>query len=1075
MTSRYFATAFLIFSLGVQLALDLSLVRNAAEAQNKKKQTAKATPKKATAEKPKTIGDILKNIEKKAEKVQFSKQKSALPQTTQQQAAQVNFRQVKPPASKKLYYEEGTDEAELEKVLDEQINQLYNLTQQYKRSSKRGELWLRLAELYVEKARLIEFRLQARHDQQMEAFQAGKIKTKPKLNLEPSLAYNRKAIQLYEWFIRDFPKDPKMDQALFFLGFNHFELNEVKKGQEYYLRLTKEYPNSQYVVESNFALGEYNFENEKWKEALSFYSKVAQEKKSRLYSFALYKSAWCYYKMQNTKRGLTFLEQVILEGRRSKGAKEGGHGGVSRVRLATEAIKDLIVFYAEAGDPSKARDYFEDVVGKRSASANLAKLANYYMDTGNRTAARTMFRDLIAEDPTAPRAFDYQHNIVKMLQYASASTAFKDELYTWIEGYGPNSPWAAANEKDKELVKKANEVMESTLRNYVLQQHQTAQNSRARSSQQSARNGYELYFKTFGRSARADEMHFFYGELLFDLEDYDRAAQNYNWVTENAPKSAYYDKALLNALLALEKRLPTYDKIKKVVGDSTQPVEFDTTIKNFEQAAIKYLDAKPKGENVVNVKYRLGTLYYYFNQFDPAIRIFNDIIKNHSKSEFAKHSANHLLDIYNLKKDYVGLQAAADEILSVSDLAKSDVGNQIRDIKLRTDFKLATDLEAKKDYSGAAKAYESFALKNKTNALAVPATFNAAVNYERAGDTIKALTMYSMVYENRGKGHEDLKSKSFKFLPPLYEKTGQYQKAAQYFEGYANQNPKDPVAGEYLFNAAVIYDGLNQFANAVRNYEKYFQQSKKADRFETLFLLARIAERQGRPDAAIAQYEKYINSGTSNALGVVEAHYRIAKIHESRKRVKPAEEWFQKTVAVQLRLSRRGQPVGAAFAAEAKFKLVFKTYNELLSTRIPQDPKAQAAAVQKKLALVNRLKEQLKEVIAYDDGYQIVAALTLQAQSLHHMYDAILAAPLPKGLNAEELKQYKEGVQKIADPFKTQALETYAAAISRGYELQAYNDWLIKAMRNSAALKGENTPIMNTQVILTKLPDWMGM
>src|SRR5690606_25208167 len=131
------------------------------------------------------------------------------------------------------------------------------------------------------------------------------------------------------------------------------------------------------------------------------------------------------------------------------------------------------------------------------------------------------------------------------------------------------------------------------LRNHVLQQHQTAQNSRTKSSQQLARSGYELYFTTFEKAPKNDEMHFFYAELLFDLGDYEKAATHYNWIISHTPNSTYFDKAVLNSLLAYEKRLPSEDRIKKVIGDRTDPIEFDDRIKDFEKAAYRYFEKAP--------------------------------------------------------------------------------------------------------------------------------------------------------------------------------------------------------------------------------------------------------------------------------------------------------------------------------------------------------------------------------------------------------------------------------------------------------------------------------------------------
>ncbi|MGZ5522893.1 MAG: tetratricopeptide repeat protein, partial [Chthoniobacterales bacterium] len=551
-----------------------------------------------------TVGDLLKRIEDNTKKVQLgTKSKSALPQFKKAAApapvmTHENLAQIKPPSRSSLYYEEGTNEAALEKITDQGINQLYKLTQQFKTSKRRGELWLRLAELYVEKARLIEYRLQQTYDGQISQFQQGKLKKKPVLDLRASQEYNRKAVQLYEWFLRDFPKDPKIDQALFFLGYNYFELDQAEKGKDYYKRLTNEYPKSSYIEESNFALAEYYFDREKWADALKHYDAVAANKRARLYSFALYKLAWCQYKTGKVKDALISLEKVIRAGRVAKGSQDGSASGVGRIRLATEAQKDLVVFYAEAGTAKDARAYFEEIAGEKHTFGLLEKLAYYYTDVGNREGARYIFRQLIEERPSAPKAYDYQYQIVSMYTSTDKGEVFKAELYNWIQNYSPDSEWAKANAKDKELIAKAHQLIETTLRNHVLQQHQTAQNSRVPEAQKSARAGYELYFQTFREGAHLDEMHFFYGELLFDMGDYDLAATHYGYVAENAPKSQYYEKAVLNTVLAREKGLPKEEDLKKQVGDRLEPVAFNTNVKGFEVAAIRYVNGFPKGENV---------------------------------------------------------------------------------------------------------------------------------------------------------------------------------------------------------------------------------------------------------------------------------------------------------------------------------------------------------------------------------------------------------------------------------------------------------------------------------------------
>lgn len=1023
-----------------------------------------------------TVGDLLKKIDKNTKKVTIKKDSTSLPAFKKQETLlkKTNLYEVKPPSRSTLYYEEGTNEAELEKITDQGIRQLYKLTQQFKTSKRRGELWLRLAELYVEKSRLIEYRLQQNYDDNIAKFNKGETKTRPKLDLTPAQDYNRKSVQLYEWFLRDFPKDEKVDQALFFLGYNYFELNQPEKGKDYYKKLTDQHPKSPYIEESNFALGEYYFEREMWTDALKHYTSVASNKRARLFSFALYKQAWCQYKTGAVKQALQSLERVIRAGRVAKGSQDGSAGGVSRIRLATEAQKDLVIFYAEAGTPQHARGYFEEIAGEKHAFGLLEKLAYYYADIGNREGARLIFRDLIREKPNSPKAYDYQYQIVTMYVSTDSKETFKNELYNWIQNYSPNSEWASANKKDKELIGRANQLIETTLRNHVLQNHQTAQNSRVASAQKSAKLGYELYFTTFKESAKLDEMHFFFAELLFDMGDFQTAAQHYTWIVENAPNSPYAEKANLNTILALEKGLPKEEDLKKQVGDSLEPVAFSKNVQLFEVASEKYARQFPKGESVPAMRYKMGALYYYHNQFDKALGAFNGIIKDYPKSPYAQYSANLTLDIYNLKKDYAGLEKAGEDILSNEDLAKSQVGQQVKGVLQRASFKKAQDLEAKKDYAGAAKAYEEFAAKNAGGELHTPASFNAAVNFERAGDLFKAVGMYAVVLGDKNPKNEGLKKSASQFVAALYEKTGQYQKAAEAFEGYAKAHPKDKESIAFYYNAAVIRDGMNSYNQAVANYEKHIEQARGQDKWEAKFQEAQLYERRGNISKALDLYKEYYDARPKNSSALIESAYKVAVIHAKKGRKTDAEDWQKKVIYQQKKLSTREQPIGVAYAAEFKYGMVSKTFDEMRAIRIPQNPQRQQAAVKQKLALLERLKEQLKEVIKYDDGPYIVNSLALIGQAYQHMAAAIYAVPLPKGLDEEGLKQYKAGIDGVAKPFGDEAIKNYESAIERGFALEGYSDGLKTAQRELNRLNKEKFPDFGERANLTKLPDLMG-
>lgn len=951
----------------------------------------------------------------------------------------INLSAVKPPRSSEILKYENADQAEYEKTLDLQVKELYKLTQQYRNSSTRGELWLRLAELYVEKSALVDARKQDDYDKKLAAFQSGKTKSKPKLDVAEAREYNRKAIQLYEWFLRDYPKDSKVSQALFFLGYNHFELGDSKKGSTYYNRLTKEYPNSPFVGEAHFALGEYHFENEKWADAYKEYSQIIKDQRHRLNTFALYKGAWCLYRVGKTEQGIKYLDFIIKgSGNDGRGSLAGGRK-LNTSRLEAEALRDLVVFFAETGDTKRAVEYFK-AINSKEARNNIEKLAYILADKGNREGSKEVFRMLIAQDPTGKKAFEYQYQIVQAYFYSKNSPQFKEELYRWIADYDHKSAWYAANKEDEAFIQNSVKLREQTLRNYILQQHQTAQNSRAAFSRKSASEGYRLYFQEFSNSPQAADMHFFQAELLYDMGQFDEASAEYSWVAENAPTSKYGPKASQNVLLSIEKALPKDAELQQRVGTSIEPLPMDPKVERFIKYASLYLQKFPNSDKDAEIRFRIGRLYYQTNNFAPAEKFFKEIVQRHPKTKYSEYSANLLLDIYDLKKDYAGLEKMGSELLANDTIAGSKAGSDIRNVLEKANFKKGQDLEADKKYAESAIQFQLFASQNPKSEFATMALFNAGVNFERAGRNSDAVQNYKKVVQSNDKSAAPLKPKAQKLLAKLYQDSGQFDESASLFKQLVKDNPKDPLAPNYLFNAAAMYQAMGKTTESVNTYREYMDLNKNAtENAETVFTIAQMQRKSGNKQAAINQYKEYIDLPHATNDKRLESNFWIYDIGRSLGRHKDPEEAAQNVLGLQKKLSGEKRTAANAFVAKIKFVEAKDTFGSLKQVTIPADPAKQKKAVDRKLEMMNKLNQELTEVIKLDSAEEIVGALDLLGDSNRHMAEAIENTPLPAGLKEEQKRIYKTEIEKISTPFRKKAEESYKLAVERGSDLDVYN------------------------------------
>lgn len=1065
------------YSILLSLVGHVSFSENVFAATQKQKEANAA--QNAKKRKKMTVGELLKKVKEDSRGGKIATlQKGAInlpkAQLTFEPRQSVNLNQVKPPKSSEILKYDNSDQAEYEKTLDLQIKELYKLTQQYKASPNRGELWLRLAELYVEKSALVDTRKQDDYDKKLKDFQAGANKNKPTLDLAEAREYNRKAIQLYEWFLRDYPRDSKISQALFFLGYNHFELGDYKQGAFYYGRLTKEFPKSPFVGEAHFALGEFYFENEKWADAYKEYSQIIKDKKHRLNTFALYKGAWCLYRLGKTEQGIQYLDFIVKGGGNdSRGALSGGKK-LNTSRLESESLRDLVIFFADTGDTQRAVAYFRNI-NTKEARANIEKLAYFFADKGNRDGSRDVFRMLIAQEPTAKKAFEYQYQIVQNYFYAKSSPQFKEELYRWIVDYDQKSAWYEQNKGDEAFVQNSNKLREQTLRNYILQQHQTAQNSRAAFSRKAASEGYAIYFQKFADSQQVADMHFFYGELLYDMGKYNEASAEYSWVVENAPENKFASKASQNILLSIEKALPKDSELQQRVGDSIEPIPMDPRVEKFIKYATWYIQKYPQSDKDAEIRFRIGRLYYQTNNFAPAEKYFKEIVQKHSKTKFSEYSANLLLDIYNLKKDYAGLEKMGTELLANESISGTKAGQDIRQVLEKASFKKAQDLELDKKYAESATQFQVFAMQNPKSELATMASFNAGVNFERAGKNAEAIQNYKKVVLANDKQSANLKPKAQKLLAKLYQDSGQFEESAALFKKIVTENPKDPLVPNYLFNAAVMYEALGKTSDAVNTYIEYINVNKsQTENANTLFNIAQIQRKSKALHAALSHYKEYIELPHATLDKKIEANYWIYDIGRGLGRRKDVEEAEKNILDLQKRLSGERRLAANHFVAQVKYHQTEETFKQLKSIKIPADPKKQKAAVDKKLEVMNQLNQELAAIIKLDSPEEIVSALNLLGQANDQLAQDISSAPLPAQLKEEQIKLYKAEIEKITGPFSKKAEESYKLAVERGWDLEVYNDAYKNALTQMSRRDPKKFYNGQQEESDTRYVNWMG-
>jgi tetratricopeptide (TPR) repeat protein len=198
---------------------------------------------------------------------------------------------------------------------------------------------------------------------------------------------------------------PHGDQLLFIRAQALWDQGKKQEAARAYRDLIKNYPNSRYVPEAYLAFGEYYFDEGKIEKALMAYKKVIQYKGSKVYSYALYKTGWCYFNIHEFERALEQFVAVVKHCDKQK-SKTG-----QEPKLRREALNDAVLTYSHAGKANAAPAFFKRLAPGEARSL-LEKLARMYYGHAKLQDAVFLYQHLLKQEQCSPQELVYQKKIV---------------------------------------------------------------------------------------------------------------------------------------------------------------------------------------------------------------------------------------------------------------------------------------------------------------------------------------------------------------------------------------------------------------------------------------------------------------------------------------------------------------------------------------------------------------------------------------------------------------------------------------------------------------------------------------
>ncbi len=319
-----------------------------------------------------------------------------------------------------------------------------------------------------------------------------------------------------------------------------------------------------------------------------------------------------------------------------------GRSPRTRPCLSNERQKRILVkAYGRTpgASPDKAWEFFERMGGD-DAPKMLDALAELYWEQGMFPESSKIYRKIIALNEGSTRLCEWQDKILRNTLLSGNKRDQVQELKRLGNVY---EALAKRQDVKKDLMSECKDVYHDTAKELALIWHKEAQRTKNADTYQLAGMVYKEFLSHFANEKDTPEITFYYGEILWQMNDWKEAAEVYTKVVRLDPKGKYVKEAAYAAVLAWKNALNISDEgegVDKEKGreNNLEPRPIPEYQHKMIEAFDTYIKYVPDAPELVKIKYRKARVFYDYNHFDDAIKLFADIIDHHANDELAIYS-----------------------------------------------------------------------------------------------------------------------------------------------------------------------------------------------------------------------------------------------------------------------------------------------------------------------------------------------------------------------------------------------------------------------------------------------------
>jgi TolA-binding protein len=803
--------------------------------------------------------------------------------------------------------------------------------------------------------------------------------------------------------------------------------------------------------------------------ALKEYEQVLGFKTNDLYGLALFKSAWCMWRLGNTEEAAKRFVSVfeVADG----GGRVNAQQRKQLDELQSEALKYLVEVFTE-DDKNTASDvhaFLQKIGGDKFAGKVVRALAEQFYDQAHFERGIEAYELLLRLEPTSRDAGLWVLDIASGYSQLEDYSKLRATYERAVKGYTAGGPWSRT-QADPASVRATTERVEAQLRQDGLALHARAQGDKTSLAEYEAAAGlYDTYLGRFAGDPNAFRIHFYLAEIDFRHlgKDGDAAAHYMaaaraipNPDAQREPLRTLRHDAIYDALAALERlRLAELDARKG--KSSTQETATD---KQFAEALELYAQLYPTDPALPELFFRQGRLYYDHGVYDPAVNIWGSLLERFPSSPFARDAGELILDSFNRANDYENIETWARRLQRAPGFQTQAQQDELETLIVQAVFKQGEQKGAAGDHAGAAVAYLRAAKEFSKDPRAAQACVNAELEAQKAGDVGTLKEASSLVTSGSYRDRPESPVGAWT-AATTFQAMGLLADAATVDEAMSQLGDRDhPAYQKYehtrdaAYNAVVLREAIGDHERAVQDGQRFLSAyGSDAEADEVVFQMGKAEESAGRDKQAVDLYRRYIPR-SKNADHRAQGLVALAQIESKLGDERGADEALASAVTLGRHHARELGLEGKYAAAHARYLQAAAVLARFEKIQIAGDVKQLSARLKQKAELLKQASAICLDTVSLGVAEWTTAALF----QIGHTYEAFAKsmrdAPPPLGLSDADKDAYQQQIDAFVVPIEERSLDAYENGWKKATELGIYNQWTQKMREALGRLNGELYP-----------------